>query len=210
MLPELTEADVTSNALHGVFHAVEIDAYLLGTSFPAVSTTDVDRDGVGTGGNTSVGAGGEPVALSPVQLLQRNNMLQSPTSPTARATSVRLAAGGGFSAVLLPKAGCDAVVLLDPPAVPTISASGSNLTTLSLSVFAPWQQHTKQSSAAVTVTISGPGLVFNTSRLTLPGAVSVSAVKPPPKKPQPVKPVYFLLTIEGVGVLPTRRWVKAV
>jgi hypothetical protein len=120
--------------------------------------------------------------------------------------------GGGFSAVLLPKPECDALVIVAPLDIPTIDATGANSTTISLSVFAPWQQLRadagSNTSSAITVNVSAPGLNLSASTVTLPGSVTLTADSASGLDGVPL--YYFMLTIEGEGVLPTRRWVKAV
>jgi hypothetical protein len=161
-LPQATEGD--RQALSGVTHAVEIDAYTLAVNASAV----------------------EPASHS-VQLT-----------------------GSGFSAVLLPKPDCDALVVVTPLTIPAIDATGANSTTISLSVLAPWQQRrASPNSNTFTVNITAPGLKLSASTITLPGSLTLTAaVSAFNLKHMPV--YYFMLTIEGDGVLPTRRWLKAV
>ena len=54
---------------------------------------------------------------------------------------------GGFSAVLLPTSSCPALLLLEPPVVPTLDATGANTTTLHLTTHAPWRTVARKGSA---------------------------------------------------------------
>ena len=120
--------------------------------------------------------------------------------------------GGGFSAVLLPKPNCPALLRLAPTVVPTIDATGANSTTLALTLHAPWRQNTATTAAgallSAVVNISAPGLTLSASTLTVPATLTLRVAKPT-SKPTAAKS-NFLLTIQGDGVLPTRRWVTAV
>ena len=121
----------------------------------------------------------------------------------ARASSLVLPAGGGFSAVLLPKPNCPGLLMVKPAVVPTIAMSGDNSTTIALSVHAPWQNASQRLSTTVVVTVTGPGLNLSATTLTLPGTLTLRASAPSKTK------AFYMLTIEGTGVLPTRRWVEA-
>lgn len=147
----------TVDALSGVKHGVEIDAYTLASS--AVSVAD-----------SSVTVG------------------QS-----------------GFSVVLLPKSSCPALLMLSPPIVPTLDKSGGNSTTVQVTLSAQWWA--PDTNATTTVTVSAPGLELSASKISLPGALTLRVAK----ADKPItRPHYFMLTIWGEGVLPTRRWVHAV
>ena len=124
-------------------------------------------------------------------------------SATPSGTAVELAAGAGFSAVLLPSPSCPSLLVLEPAVVPTIDLAGSNSTTLALSLHAPWRQ---AGDATVAVNASAPGLVLSASRITVPGTLSLRVDAASRFK----GPAYFRLTLEANGVLPVRRWVKAV
>ena len=146
------------DALSGVKHGVEIDAYTLAPSAVAVADSSV-----------TVGQ-------------------------------------SGFSVVLLPKSSCPALLMLTPPVVPTLDKTGANSTTVQLSLNAQWRA--PGTNAATTVTVSAPGLELSESTISVPGALTLRVAKA--EKPLSSRPHYFLLTFEGEGVLPTRRWVHAV
>ena len=74
---------------------------------------------------------------------------------------------------------------------------------LALSLHAPWRQ---AGDAAVAVNASAPGLVLSASRITVPGTLSLRVDAASRFK----GPAFFRLTLEANGVLPVRRWVKAV
>ena len=152
--------------LHGVTHAVEIDAYTL-----SVHTVAVDR-----------------------------------TAP-----SLRVSVAGGFSAVLLPTASAPGLLDVSPSVIPTIDAQGTNSTTVALRLHAPWQSgRISRATGAVTVTVTAPGLNLSSREVTLPGVLTLSAAAHLLVDGSTSRPAFFMLTIEGEGVLPTRRWVEAV
>ena len=132
------------------------------------------------------------------------SLWMSPATIDLTAMTLRIV--GGFSAVLLPTAGCPGLLVLTPPVIPTIDAHGANSTTVALSMHAPWQSG--RVAGTVTVTVTAPGLKLSAANVTVPGVLTI-AVALAADKPS-VRPVYFMLTIAGEGVLPTRRWVKAV
>ena len=119
---------------------------------------------------------------------------------------------GGVSAVLLPTPTCPGLLQLEPAVVPTIDATRANSTTLRLHVHA-WQAAARKSGtddAAITVAVRAPGLSLSASSVTLvPGATLMLRVANSTASADK-RPKFFMLTIEGEGVLPTRRWVKAV
>ena len=54
--------------------------------------------------------------------------------------------------------------------------------------------------------MTGPGLVLSASTLVLPGVLTLRVDK---RSTLWKTPAFFKLTVEGEGVLPTRRWVRA-
>eukprot|EP01051_Picozoa_sp_SAG22_P002180 SAG22_NODE_96_length_20771_cov_33.186018_4_plen_405_part_00 len=172
VLPAADGGDAEAGeALRGVEHAVEVDAYTLAVSTPAVNMV-----------------GGAAASLQ--------------------------VAAGGFSAVLLPKPSCPALLMLTPAVVPVIDATGANATTIALGLHAPWQAAASTSTAAalaaaVTVKVTAPGLILSASTLTLPGSLTIRAANQSSLCCRHTN-VFLMLTIEGDGVLPTRRWVEAV
>lgn len=119
---------------------------------------------------------------------------------------------GGVSAVLLPTPTCPGLLQLEPAVVPTIDATRANSTTLRLHVHA-WQAAARKSGtndAAIAVAVRAPGLSLSASSVTLvPGATLTLRVANSTASADK-RPKFFMLTMEGEGVLPTRRWVKAV
>ena len=81
---------------------------------------------------------------------------------------------GGFSAVLLPTAGCPGllVLVLTPPVIPTIDVHSANSTTVALSMHAPWQSG--RVAGTVTVTVTAPGLNLSAANVTVSGVLTIA------------------------------------
>ena len=97
----------------------------------------------------------------------------------------------GFCAVLLPKAACPALVMVDGEQ-PTLKIGGSGK--LTLQAFAPWSN---QSDVAVTVVIDGLGVEQN---VKLPGAINI-------KTPADMISGVYPVKVTG-ECLPMKRWVR--
>jgi hypothetical protein len=191
-------------AFDGVEHAVEINAYTLeGTP----STRLVKRSAQGAARKMTHRQGAASAAERHID-------------PQVLTASVELVVGGGFSAVLLPKPSCDALLLVTPATIPTIDILGRNSTTVLLELHAPWQPAATRASTMagrpITVHVTAPGLVLSASTITFSAGGNPTqnntltlAVHQGAAAAAGKKPAFFMLTVEGDGVFPTRRWVRA-